>query len=323
MRERLFHRLYEAPEEGGAAPEAEPEVQLSGEELIRNAVRDANATPEPAAGDAATDPSEGAGAGTETVQEDLILGRFKTTDDVIQAYQNLEPEYTQTRQQLKDLERQLGEMQQQSTEPEKPFLFESPFSDAPKNVAELEALAEQFPDRAAVWAIENSNNLPPELVQETINYWHQRNPAQATAYMLQSMMQSYMPQIEQQIRPVTTQHQESNVQKAISMAEAVIGPQYESYHERIIESIEANPSLMPSDVSNPDSMRDAIVNVYAMLLGRDMLQKGAELATGAGAAPAVPSPAQTVTRTAPAPPSGDADEDAIQKMIQDSILNAR
>lgn len=337
MRE-LFRRYFEAQDDagsGGDSPEtgAEtsvlpgPEDRSDPAEGILDAIRAANADPAPDPGVPAADKPEGTGTGEAAAEENLILGRFKDTDALVQAYQNLEPEYTQTRQQMRELERQLSELQAQSQQqPEEEFLFDSPFTQNPTNVEELEALASEHPDRAAIWAITNSAKLDPNLVQETINYWHTRNPAQATAYMLQTMMQQFVPQIQQQIAPVTTQHQESVVQRGVTAAEEMIGPSYPEYHERIIEAFEANPTLMPTDLQNPDQMRDAIVNTYAMLLGKDMLEKGRAAATGSAA---VPNPAaalaQTVTRTqaTTATTNDDPDEAAIAKMIQDQILNAR
>lgn len=338
---RMFRRYFEANDDTGtpAATEVDdgsagsvlpgPDTRSDAAEGILDAIRAANADPAADAGVPATVTPEGtapeATPATPEAKDDLILGRFKTNEDLIQAYQNLEPEYTQTRQQLKDMERQLAELTAQSQQPREEFLFDSPFSQNPTNVEELEALASEHPDKAAIWAITNSDKLDPNLVQETINYWHTRNPAQATAYMLQTMMQQFVPAIQQQIAPATQAHTEGVVQRGVSMAEEMIGPSYPEFHERIIDAFEANPTLMPTDPQNPELMRDAIVNTYAMLLGKDMLEKGRAAATGGAAAPSPAAAlAQTVTRTqAPAATNDDPNEAAISKMIQDSILNAR
>jgi hypothetical protein len=213
-------------------------------------------------------------------------------------------------------------------QPSRQFEFEAPYTDNPRDIEELEQLAERDPAKAALWAIENSGNLPGDLVQETVNYWYQRNPAQASAYMVQQMMQSYLPQVDQRLAPIETSHTEALVQAAVTAAEQTIGPNYGQYHNRIIDALEASPALLPDDPTNVQAMHDSMVRVYAMLLGQDMLAKGAQAAQGAVAQveQAQPDPvttATTATRVQASQPPVDANEDAIAKQIQDMILNAR
>lgn len=333
----MLRRYYNANDDTGGGTELPPAFGgdgVDGAALILDAINQANAEPDPSAAvaDPATPPADPNAAPVspdpavvDSPVDDLILGRFKSKDDVIPAYQSLETEYTQTRQQYKDLERQVLELQQKLATPEAPDLFEfdSPFTTNPTNVQELEALATEHPDKAALWAIDNSARLDPDLVQRTINYWHERNPAQATAYMLQTMMQQFMPTIDQRLRPSETTHQETIIQNAVTAAEEQIGPTYAQYHDRILAAIEATPSLLTGDLGNPNDVRDSIVTVYAMLLGRDMLAKG-----GAKAQGAIPPPtpdALTVTTTQVADPTvnDDPNEAAIRKSIQDMILNAQ
>lgn len=348
----MFRRYYEAQDDGGlvvAPPGQEPvivpqdgEPEVSAEQLIVDRINEVNAEADAReSGEPASQSDIGRGgqqgstdAQAQDATEDLILGRFKTADDVITAYQNLEPEYTQTRQQMRNLERQLIELQDQlefaNTQSEyqqqdSDFTFEAPFSEQPRNIEELEALAEQYPDRAAMFAIQNSQRLPGELVQEVLNYWHQRNPAQASAYMVHQMFQSYMPQVEQRLAPTENRYQNDIVQSAVDMAEQAIGPQYEQYHDRIIDVIEANPAFLPDDLNNAEAMRDSIINVYSMLIGRDTLQRGAQLA-----AQGQPQPTQqqAMTQTRPgaaAITNSSASQEDVEaaRAIQNLILNAQ
>lgn len=325
-------------------PPEETTPQLTGEELILQAIVDGNTDADGNVDPTiAGDPRIGRGPDVEHVTttedtpeetpepstEDLILGRFKTNDDVIEAYRNLEPAYTQTSQQMRELERQVQELQDQlqfnqsEAEATRDFQFDAPFSNQPTNVEQLEELAEQHPDRAALFAIKNAGRLPAELVQEVVNYWHVRNPAQATAYMLQQMFQQYMPAIDERIQPHDNRYQEDIVQNAVTMAEEMIGPQYEQYHDRIIDTIESNPALLPTDLNNPEAMRDSIVNVYAMLLGRDTLQRGQQLA--AQGRPETSAQATTQTRPAAVEPHRGASEEDVEaaRAIQNLILNAQ
>jgi|SRR5580765_7296152 len=347
----LYRLMLEAQDDTGQAaePPSPPNFgsEPDGAELILNAIRDANAEepdeePDEDIDDDASDTDSGdvgrggtpRTAGPVSGQpgdEGLILGRFRTNEDVIQAYQNLEPAYTQTSQQLRDLERTVQELQSRLEQPaQEDFHFDSGglFNVNPTSIDELEALAEEHPDQAAMWAVEHSDKLDPRLVQETINYWHQRNPAQATAFMVNAMFQSYMPQVDQRLAPHDERAQEEVVYSAVDMAEAAIGPQYEEYHDRIIDMIEANPQLLPDDLNNAQAMSESIINVYAMLLGHDLLQRGQQIAQGA-AVEDLPNPAaqaaRTATRTGAVTPTpdGEAETSQLDKQIQDMILRAR
>jgi uncharacterized protein YaaN involved in tellurite resistance len=147
--------------------------------------------------------------------------------------------------------------------------------------------------------------------------------------MLQQMLQSYQPLIDQRIQPMENERTESRVQAAVTMAEQTIGPNYGQYHDRIIEAIEARPSLLPDDPNNVQQMHDTLVQVYAMLLGQDMLARGGAAAQGAAAQAQQPTAAAqaalTATRTTAVPPVASTDEQqaALDKQIQDMILNAR
>jgi hypothetical protein len=161
------------------------------------------------------------------------------------------------------------------------------------------------------------------LVQEVVNYWHTRNPAQATAYMLQQMMQGYVPQIEQRFAPHDNSRQEAIVTTAVNEAEKMIGPSYGEYHDRIVDTIEANPALLPSDVTNTQAMTQAIVNVYAMLVGMDQLQRGKQLAAQGAPPPAPQAQTQTRPTAGSNTPNGVPQEDVdAARAIQNLILNA-
>lgn len=55
--------------------------------------------------------------GSEGTPPELILGRFKTPEDVVQAYSSLEPKLTQMGQENSELRRQLQELQTKQTVP--------------------------------------------------------------------------------------------------------------------------------------------------------------------------------------------------------------
>jgi hypothetical protein len=341
----MFRRLFESPSDAGQVIVV-PDENISGEpdvqQLIVDRINEVNSEADAAlAGGAdqevATEGGEEQSAAAPEGQstEDLILGRFRTNEDLATAYQNLEPEYTQTRQQMRELERQVQELTSQlqyanefEEEPQNDFHFESPYSNSPRNVEELEALAEQSPDKAAIWAIQNSERLNnPELVQEVVNYWHQRNPAQATAYMLQQMMQGYVPQIEQRLAPHDNSRQEAIITTAVNAAEQQIGPSYGDYHDRIVDTIEANPALLPQDMSDTGAMTQAIINVYAMLVGMDQLQRGKQLAAQGAPTPAPQAQTQTRQTAGSTAPSntGNVPQEDIEaaRTIQNLILNAQ
>jgi hypothetical protein len=103
----------------------------------------------------------------------------------------------------------------------------------------------------------------------------------------------------------------------------MIGPSYGEYHDRIVDTIEANPALLPSDVTNTQAMTQAIVNVYAMLVGMDQLQRGKQLAAQGAPPPAPQAQTQTRPTAGSNTPNGVPQEDVdAARAIQNLILNA-
>jgi hypothetical protein len=142
--------------------------------------------------------------------------------------------------------------------------------------------------------------------------------------MLQQMMQGYMPQIDQRLAPHDNSRQEAIVTSAVSEAEKIIGPSYDQYHDRIVDTIEANPSLLPRDTTDVQAMSQAIVNTYAMLVGMDQLQRGKQLAAQGAPPPAPQAQTQTRPTAGSNTPNGVPQEDIdAARQIQQLILNAQ
>jgi hypothetical protein len=113
-------------------------------------------------------PSSGAdvepesGADVEEAPEELILGKFKSPDDVLEAYKNLEAYNTQQNQRLSELEALLSADDEEEYEAPRPWGVQ--FNGEPENEEQLVGWAEQDPGQAAQWAIANADRVPKETV---------------------------------------------------------------------------------------------------------------------------------------------------------------
>ena len=125
-------------------------------------------------GNVPTAPEVNSGADVEpesnadiAVEEELLLGKFKTSEDMAAAYQNLEREFTQARQRAIDLESLLDD------EPDEVApAWNSAFTGAnPQNETELVSWAESNPGAAAQWAIANGERVGQDTVTALWEHW--------------------------------------------------------------------------------------------------------------------------------------------------------
>ena len=118
-------------------------------------------------------------AAAEPVDE-MILGKFKSADDLAEAYKHLEQQFTQNNQRLSDLEALLAE--DDEPEYEQPAGWGAPFNGEPQNEEQLIGWAEKSPGDAAQWAIANANRVPEEVVNAVWEHWFERKPTEAMAW---------------------------------------------------------------------------------------------------------------------------------------------
>ena len=264
----------------------------------------------------------GADVVEEAPQEELILGKFKSVDDMIEAYKNLESHSTQTNQRLSELEALL---QDDDEEDDSPAVWGATFNGEPENEEQLIGWAERDPGAAAQWAIANSNRVPEETVNGLWDHWFERKPTEAMAWytqqQTQQIRQEYEAELEalrEQVTPLRDAQTQTMFEGALGSLESQI-PDLADYSGKIQEYIDNIPvdqlhlAFFPNGMDTPEKIQEGVKSLYAIVRMRE-----AEFAAPQQAQQAQPS-AFTQSRQGIVD-QGPADYDA---KINDAILNAR
>lgn len=180
----------------------------------------------------------GADVVEEAPQEELILGKFKSVDDMVEAYKNLESHSTQTNQRLSELEALL----QEDDDDEEPVAaWGATFSGEPTNEEQLIGWAERDPGAAAQWAIANSNRVPEETVNGLWDHWFERKPTEAMAWYTQQQTQQIRQEYEaeldalrEQVAPLRDAQTQTMFEGALGSLESQI-PDLADYSGKIQE----------------------------------------------------------------------------------------
>jgi hypothetical protein len=218
---------------------------------------------------------------SEPVQEaaeELILGKFKSSDDLAEAYRNLEQQFTHNNQRLADLEALFAE---DDEEDEPSLAWGAPFTGEPQSEEQLVSWAEKDPGAAAQWAIANSNRVPDEVVNAVWEHWFERKPTEAMAwYTQQQAMQirsHYEQQLEQvraEVAPLRDAQTETMFSGAIDSLESVI-PDLGDYADKIQQYIDDIPvdqlhlAFFPQGMDTPEKIQEGVKSLYAIVRMRE------------------------------------------------------
>lgn len=286
----------------------EVEEYVSGEDLILQAVAAAHADEEEVVSD---EPVEEEVVEEAEVQEDpLILGKFKSADDLADAYKELERAFH---------ERNSGgpsEQEEEEDDPEPLMRFDGGI---PETEDELIDWSAQDPTRAALWAIENQNRISDETFAEVYQNWWQDRPWEAAAFQREQdlmLMQQYM---EQQIMPFQQQREQQMLEEA-NRALLQKVPDIEQYAEKVqafIQENDVSSLITPEAMSNPDVLANGIDMIIGIIKWKEHQNA---LRSGKGVVedqtPIVQPPIVSTGNTAIDDDSGDFDE-----RIRNLILN--
>ncbi len=229
--------------------------------------------------------------GGEPVEEtigDLILGKFKTSEDLAEGYKNLESQFTQNNQRLKDLEDLLST---EDEEPQRPA-WNAPFAGAdPANEAELVGWAENDPGAAAQWAITNNDRIPAEMVNSLWEHWFERKPTDAMAWYTQqqtaSISQQYearLTELQEQIAPLRDQQTSNMFESSLTALEGQI-PDLADYSQKIQDYIDHIPvdqlhlAFFPNGMDTPEKVQEGIKSLYAIVRMREPLAQQSQVTT--------------------------------------------
>jgi hypothetical protein len=230
------------------------EEYVSGEDLITRAVADANA-PEPEETDSGVDLVEEVGVEDEA---ELILGKFKSSNDLADAYKELERKFHEKQQTVETEE----EVWDESAAPLVRFA-----GGIPETEDDLVEWSAEDPTAAALWAIENRSRVSEETFTEVYRSWWQERPWEASAFQREQdmmMMQEYMAQ---QVQPFQSQHEQQIMERANETLLNRI-PDIEEYAPKVQKFIEENDvsGLIGADaMDNPDTLANGIDMIIGII----------------------------------------------------------
>jgi hypothetical protein len=242
-------------------------------DAILNANNDVEATP---VLDEA--PNSGADVVDEPAGEELLLGKFKSTDDLAEAYRQLEQKYTLTAQEKADLQSLLeGDGEEYEEEPVRAWGMTS----EPTNEEELVSWAERDPAGAAQWAVANQQRVPQELVNSVWEHWVERKPSEAMAWYSQQQSQQMQQQYEQRIQELQSMVEPLREQQTQSMFEGAVEslaqqiPDLPDYSDKIQQYIDNIPvdqlhlAFFPQGMDTPEKVQEGIKSLYAIVRMRE------------------------------------------------------
>ena len=230
------------------------EEYVSGEDLISRAVAEANA-PEPEETEQYAEVVEESSFEEEP---ELILGKFKSSDDLADAYKELERKFHEKQQAIQEEE-------ENWEEEEIPLVrFAGGIPETEDDLVEWSA---EDPTAAALWAIENRNRVSEETFNEVYRAWWQERPWEASAFQREQdmlIMQEYMAQ---QVQPFQSQHEQQIMERANqTLLERI--PDIEEYAPKVQKFIEENDvsGLIGADaMDNPDMLANGIDMIIGII----------------------------------------------------------
>lgn len=206
-------------------------------------------------------------------QEELLLGKFKSSDDLAEAYKHLESQFTQNNQRLSELEALL--MADDDDEPAQPWGVS--FNGEPENEEQLIGWAERDAGAAAQWAMANADRVPSETVNSLWEHWFETKPAEANAWYVQQQTAQIRQQYEdelaslrEQVTPLRDAQTQTMFEGALSSLEQQI-PDLADYSDKIQAYIDNIPvdqlhlAFFPQGMDTPEKIQNGVKSLYAIV----------------------------------------------------------
>ena len=192
-----------ADAEGTTEPEAVGDPEVAPAEVVENAEEE---KPERARDE------KGRFAREEPAEPELILGKFKSTEDLVESYRQLEARLGQTaaeRQELNELrqlmEDRFNQVQQQVNQPRHDF----------------ESLIEQNPAQAAMLAYQANDQYALRRAAEA---WEEISPGAPALWVQNIEMQRRLDALDQRLQPLQENQQERSFARGLREVEQEFGP---------------------------------------------------------------------------------------------------
>ncbi len=210
----------------------------------------------------------------EATTDELILGKFRTPEEVVRAYQELEGRLSEQGSELGELRQLRDQLTQQQQQPAQPSLTE-------EQLSSFDAVIDESPQNAVQLAMQTGN---PVLLDRALDALYDENPRMATRIEMARYGQSMMSQIQQMQEPLV----QRNTEQEFAEAWRGVQTQYQdvgNYSDKMMEIASESQDLLAA-LQRPgiEGKRDLLLTLYA----RAKLEQ--------------PQPQQQPAQAAPAPP---------------------
>jgi hypothetical protein len=201
----------------------------------------------------------------EQPQERLYAGKYKSEQELENAYLELQQrmgsqgsELGDVRGRLQQMEQALYQQQYQQSQPQYNYSLE-----------QVVEAAEQNPQQTAVWAIQNA----PHSYDTVMDVWYQVDAKGASRFEQQIMAQALRDQIRQEMAPAIVPAMQMSQQNDFYQAWSAVAaqnPEINQHTKQILEAAESAPEVVDL-LRNGDleSKQRVITQLYWMARGRN------------------------------------------------------
>jgi hypothetical protein len=199
-------------------------------------------------------------------EEELIAGRFKSTEDLAKSYLSLEEKFKERDDEIGEL-RKFREQQEWQRDQDGQASQSVPLSQ--ETVDWFDDQAMENPYGAAQWALQNDPT--GALYNRAIDMWYEQNPRQASAFERQTEMAMLAQAMDQRygqaIQPLTDNAAKQDFVDAWQQAAGRI-PDINNVSDKIVEVARQSPEVLRAlEQGTPESKQQVIQNLYYMVKG--------------------------------------------------------
>lgn len=204
----------------------------------------------------AAEPAEAPGEAVETPEEEtpaLIGGKFKSVDDLLKSYQELESDRGRLGNEIGELRKLVEERfsPEQQPQPQQPFFGYGPSDDQ----------IESAPAEIAQWALQQGDE---RTYQRALATMYESGDPELAVHATRLEMARGMAPLYQQIEELKQQHGQAQVNR--DMAEwGRTHPDAKQYEARMVELASQRPEIQQAlDSGNPAMQRLALDHLYTI-----------------------------------------------------------
>lgn len=258
-------------------------------------------------------------------------GRYQSIEDFERGHEETTKWGHAQAQRAAELERQVAEYEArlQQTQQGGPNPWASlPSAGLPEfQQEEIAQAAQSDPKGTALWAIENQEHLPGDVVSELMTYWQRRDYAGWQQWQFdqfwQQRSQEFEERLHEQYKPLVNQSLQTINEGTIAAAAKQI-PNWNAWAPHIVAYLEGNPAEaqhLQSLALDPDAAVQRLEEIYAWLAyqarrsGTPIVKQAAAGTTSTPVGPPG-SEATTVTGNTGETPEPAAEPDEFTKSVQ-------